>query len=67
MSLRPRSLRRRWLVITTCFLSTVLAACAADDPTAPRPRPVFNGSDTTTSPCDSATSTTRCHPTQPWA
>ena len=65
MSLRPRSLRRRWLVITTCFLSTLFAACAADDPTAPRPRPVFDGSDTTSSPCDTTISAS-CFPTQGW-
>lgn len=64
MSLRSRSLRRRWLVIATCFLSTILAACAADDPTAPRPRPVFDGSDTTTA-CDSVVNGI-CFPTQGW-
>ena len=64
MSLRSHSLRRRWLVIATCFLSTVLAACAADGSTGPRPRPVFDGSDTIKSPCDTAR--TSCFPTQGW-
>jgi hypothetical protein len=65
MSPGSRPLHRRWFVIAACFLSTVLAACAADAPTAPRPRPVLDGTDTTTSPCDSS-STTRCFPTQGW-
>lgn len=69
MSLPSHPSRSRVLVIAACFLSTILAACAADGPVAPRPRlqPAFNGTDTVRPPCDSALSPTRCHPTQPWS
>lgn len=66
---RPSHLRRSpALVVAACFLSAILTACAADGPVEPRsrPAPVFNGTDTTSSPCDSARSGTRCHATQNW-
>jgi hypothetical protein len=69
MSLQIHVLRRRWLVIAACCLATGLASCAADESTAPRSRPVFDGAmpgdSTPRTPCDS-TSATVCHATQGW-